>query len=98
MALVARARNTDEANALVDRDGICVIEGVLDAAALERVRAALKAGIASAEAKGVPVRAFPFDPDLRNIRLFDLIGKDPVFSELVEYPLAVEIVRHVISS
>jgi fumagillin biosynthesis dioxygenase len=98
MALVARARNTDEANALVDRDGICVIEGVLDAAALERVRAALKAGIASDEAKGVPVRAFPFDPDLRNIRLFDLIGKDPVFSELVEYPLAVEIVRHVISS
>jgi ectoine hydroxylase-related dioxygenase (phytanoyl-CoA dioxygenase family) len=98
MEFVARAKDADVANAILARDGTCVIEGVLDRAAIARVRAALDAGIASDEARGVPVRGFPFDPDPRNIRVFDLIGKSPVFVELVEHPLAVEIVRHVIGS
>ncbi|HVN27446.1 MAG TPA: phytanoyl-CoA dioxygenase family protein [Candidatus Binataceae bacterium] len=96
--VVARASDVNEAKALLDRDGICVMEGVLDAVAIARARKALYDGIARDENEGVPVRGFGFDPDARNIRVFDLIGKDPVFTELVEHPIAVEIVRHVIGA
>ena len=92
MSLVAK--NAEHAKALLDAEGVCVIERVLDAASVSRVKRALLAGIQSDEAGGVPVRGFPFDPDARNIRLFDLIGKDPVFAELVEHPLAMELVTH----
>ena len=98
MTSVSRASNVNEAKELLDRHGICVMESVLDAEGLERVRCALRQGIAKDEGAGVQVRGFPFDPDTHNIRLFDLIGKDPVFVELVEHPIAVELVRHVIGS
>jgi ectoine hydroxylase-related dioxygenase (phytanoyl-CoA dioxygenase family) len=91
-----RARTTLEAKRIVDRDGICVIENVLDSVALARVRKALHDAIARDQAGGVPVRGFPFDPDSRNVRIFDLVGKDPVFIELVEHPIAIEMVRHMI--
>jgi len=92
------AKNAEQAKALLDAEGVCVIEGVLDAAAVSRVKRALLAGIRNDEAEGVPVRGFPFDPDTRNIRLFDLIGKDPVFAELCEHPLAMELVTHQIGA
>jgi ectoine hydroxylase-related dioxygenase (phytanoyl-CoA dioxygenase family) len=98
MAAVSRALDVNDAKSLLDRDGLCVIEGVLDAAGIERVRKALHDGVAHDEAQGVPLRGFPFDPDTHNLRVFDLIGKDPVFVELVEHPLALELVRHVIGA
>lgn len=97
-AIVLRASNVDEAKALLDRDGICVIEDVLDAASIARVKRALFDGVAQDEREGVPVRGFPFDPDTHNIRVFDLIGKAPVFTELVEHPMAIELVHHVIGA
>src|SRR5271167_2912202 len=93
---VARANTTDEAKAILDHDGICVIENMLDAQALERVREALKTGIASDEKDKVQLRGFNFDPDEHNVRVFDLVGKGRVFVELVENPIAIELVRHVI--
>lgn len=88
----------NEAKSLLDRDGLCVIEGVLDAGGIERVRKALHDGVARDEAQGIPLRGFPFDPDTHNLRVFDLIGKNPVFVELVEHPLALELVRHVVGA
>ena len=93
-----RAKTADDAKRLLDAEGVCVIEDVLDARGVARVKQALYDGIASDESGGVPVRGFPFDPDTKNIRLFDLIGKDPVFAELAEQPLAVELVRHSIGA
>jgi ectoine hydroxylase-related dioxygenase (phytanoyl-CoA dioxygenase family) len=93
-----RAKTTEDAKRLLDAEGVCVIENVLDARGIARVKEALLAGISSDESSGVPVRGFPFDPDTRNVRLFDLIGKDPVFVELVQHPLALELVRHQIGS
>ncbi len=94
----ARASDVGEAKALLDRDGICVMEDILDGAGIARVKKALFEGVARDEREGVPVRGFPFDPDKHNLRVFDLIGKDPVFAELVEHPLAVELVRHSIGA
>jgi ectoine hydroxylase-related dioxygenase (phytanoyl-CoA dioxygenase family) len=96
--IVARAANVEQAKALLERDGICVMEGILDSAGLKRVRKALYDGIARDERENIPVRGFAFDPDAHNIRVFDLIGKDPVFAELAEHPIAVELVRHVIGA
>jgi ectoine hydroxylase-related dioxygenase (phytanoyl-CoA dioxygenase family) len=93
-----RVKTADDAKRALDAEGVCVIEGVLDARGVARVKDALLAGISSDESTGVPVRGFPFDPDTKNIRLFDLIGKDPVFVELVQQPLALELVRHQIGS
>ena len=90
------AHTTVEAKALLDREGICVIENLLDTRSLDRLRAALRAGIARDEENQVPVRGFNFDPDARNVRVFDLIGKDSAFVELVEHPIALELVRYVI--
>ena len=93
-----RVKTADDAKRVLDAEGVCVIERVLDARGVARVKDALLAGISQDETSGVPVRGFPFDPDTRNIRLFDLIGKDPVFVELVRHPLALELVRHQIGS
>jgi ectoine hydroxylase-related dioxygenase (phytanoyl-CoA dioxygenase family) len=93
-----RAKTAEEAKRLLDAEGVCVIEDVLDARGVARVKQALLDGIARDEVDGVPVRGFPFDPDTKNIRLFDLIGKDPVFAELAEHPLAVELTRHLIGA
>jgi ectoine hydroxylase-related dioxygenase (phytanoyl-CoA dioxygenase family) len=95
---VLRAKSADDAKRILDAEGVCLIENVLDARGVARVKEALFAGIASDESSGVPVRGFNFDPDTKNIRLFDLIGKDPVFVELVQHPLALELVRHQIGS
>jgi hypothetical protein len=97
-AIVSRASNIEEAKVLLDRDGICVMENILDATGLARVKKALFDGVARDGRAGVPVRGFHFDPDARNLRVFDLIGKDPVFAELVEHPIAVELVRHAIGA
>ena len=98
MARDLSARTPDDAKRLLDAEGVCVLENVLDARGIARVKDALLAGISSDETSGVPVRGFPFDPDTKNIRLFDLIGKDPVFVELVQHPVALELVRHQIGS
>jgi ectoine hydroxylase-related dioxygenase (phytanoyl-CoA dioxygenase family) len=93
-----RAKSAADARRALDAEGVCVIERVLDARGVQRVKDALLAGISSDESSGVPVRGFPFDPDTRNVRLFDLIGKDRVFVELVQHPLALELVRHQIGA
>jgi ectoine hydroxylase-related dioxygenase (phytanoyl-CoA dioxygenase family) len=96
MSTAKFASNPEEAKRLLDDDGICIIEGVLDAAGIERVKSALRRGVERDEIRGVQLRGFPFDPDSHNLRVFDLIGKDQVFIELAEHRLAIELVRHVI--
>ena len=70
------------------RTGVAVIEGVLDHAALARVRSAVEQAIEEDRRDGVPVEGFAFDPDDRNVRLFDLVNKHQAFRDLVEHPLA----------
>jgi len=76
--------------------GLGVIRGVLNAVELQRVRDAVDRAIDEDRRKGVPVEGFAFDPDDRNVRLFDLVNKDAVFRELVEHPLAMTMVRETI--
>ncbi len=76
--------------------GLGVIRGVLGPAELQRVRDAVDRAIDEDRAKGVPVEGFDFDPDDRNVRLFDLVNKDAAFRDLVEHPLAMAMTREVL--
>lgn len=95
---VPRAKNVDEAKAQLDEFGISVMEGVLNEDELARVREAVRRGVERDEKHGVQLHGFPFDPDTLNTRIFDLVNKDAVFRELVEHPLALQLVPHVIGS
>lgn len=94
---VKPARDVEEATAQLAEHGLAILPGVLGRDALTRVRDAVWRGVEADRAAGVQLTAFKrIDPDERNIRLYDLIGKDRVFRELVEHPVALEIVRHLL--
>jgi hypothetical protein len=69
--------------------GVAILPGVLGAAELVRVREAVWRGVEAGRQAGVQLTGFTrIDPNERNIRLYNLIGKDAVFRELVEHPVA----------
>ncbi len=92
------ARDVEEAQRQLDDHGLTIIEDVLDAAGIGAVREALKRGIAADATQGVQLHGFSFDPDTRNTRVFDLVGKDRVFRDLVEHPTAIALVTHLIGA
>lgn len=90
------ARDAAEARQHLTDHGLAIMEDVLDAEGLALVRDALQRGIEADRESGVQLHGFSFDPDTLNTRVFNLIGKDQVFRDLVQHPIAVELVRHVI--
>jgi ectoine hydroxylase-related dioxygenase (phytanoyl-CoA dioxygenase family) len=76
--LVARVESA------LTRDGVAVVEAVLDSSAVTRAKAALERGAAEDEARGIQVRGSAYDPDDLNIRVGNLPRKDPVFREMLE--------------
>jgi ectoine hydroxylase-related dioxygenase (phytanoyl-CoA dioxygenase family) len=74
-------------------DGWCVIPGVLSDAEADDVRAHLWAAAEESERRGAPTRNIGLDPNRHNVRVFNLIDIDPVFIELIQHPLALELVH-----
>ncbi|WP_439816037.1 phytanoyl-CoA dioxygenase family protein [Zavarzinia sp. CC-PAN008] len=93
---VPRAVSVEQAKGQLSRHGISILENVLDAAAIARVKDALARGIDRDRQVGTPLNGFVFDPDTRNTRVFDLVGKDRVFRDLVEHPAALELTHHLL--
>ncbi len=91
---VPRTRSVAEAKTLLQSHGLAVIEGILDRSSVARVKAAVERGVESDRANAIQLQGFDFDPDDKNVRLFDLINKDQAFRDLVEHPVALEFVRH----
>lgn len=89
-AVVGRAR------ADLDRNGVAIIENALPQEQLKAVRQAVQDVIEADRKAGKQLSGHTFDPDDRNIRLWDLILRGPLFRDLVEHPLAVELVGHCI--
>jgi ectoine hydroxylase-related dioxygenase (phytanoyl-CoA dioxygenase family) len=77
-------------------EGWCVIPGVLDAArtgeALDRLWAAAREFERRGESTHMPV----LDPNASNVRVFYLMELDAIFRELIQHPVAVEMVRQVL--
>lgn len=82
----------DRAMTELAETGVAVVPDVLTpaetAAALERLWAAS----AESQRRGVPAHIAALDPNPSNVRVFDLIGLDPFFGDLIAHPLAEAIV------
>jgi ectoine hydroxylase-related dioxygenase (phytanoyl-CoA dioxygenase family) len=90
------AKTLTEAKHQITEHGLTVMPGVMDAAATKRVKAALARGIDADRQNSVPLHGFSFDPDEKNTRVFDLIGKDQIFRDLVTQETAMALVNHLI--
>jgi fumagillin biosynthesis dioxygenase len=91
------SRDLDHAKRKLSECGVAVLPGVLGAAELVRVREAVWRGVEADRQAGVQLSGFTrIDPDERNIRLYNLIGKAAVFRELVEHPVARAMVEHLL--
>jgi ectoine hydroxylase-related dioxygenase (phytanoyl-CoA dioxygenase family) len=77
-------------------EGFCVVEGVLDAAAVRDVRARLVAAAHESRRRGVDTFMPVLDPNDRNVRVFNLLDLDPVFVDLIQHPQAIALVREVL--
>jgi fumagillin biosynthesis dioxygenase len=67
----------------VDEEGYCVLPSVIDRAAAAAARDASVGAAEQAAAGGYPITWEDLDPKGRNIRIPDLLGYDPVFTQLV---------------
>ncbi|MEA3020301.1 MAG: hypothetical protein QOI47_1825 [Actinomycetota bacterium] len=90
------APTSDLAQAVADlRDeGVCLVRDALDAPTLERVRTALYRAADDDRQRRREVK-FIMDNarDDTNQRVWNLPSRDPIFCDLVEHPLALELVR-----
>jgi ectoine hydroxylase-related dioxygenase (phytanoyl-CoA dioxygenase family) len=84
--------DVDAAKAQLQREGFAIIPGVLDASRCEDVRARLWRAAEESERRGAPTRNIGIDPNEHNVRVFNLLDLDPVFVELIQYPLAIDLV------
>ena len=84
--------DVDAAKAKLQRDGFAIIPGVLDPARCEDVRARLWRAAEESERRGAPTRNVGIDPNEHNVRVFNLLDLDPVFVDLIQYPLAIDLV------
>lgn len=76
--------------------GHTVIPDVLPPAFAEEVKARTWALANRTEARGIPTRDIPVDPNDRSIRLANLIDGDEVFRDLILHPVALEVIRSLI--
>ena len=74
--------------------GLCVVQDVLDPAQLARVRAALYRAADDDRVRGREAKFnFDYAQDDTNQRVWNLLSRDPVFSDLAEHPAALQLLR-----
>lgn len=73
--------------------GWCVIPEVLDRVEAEAVRARLWQAVDESHRRGRDTYIPGLDPNDRNVRVFNLLDLDPVFLDLIQHPVAVDVVR-----
>ncbi len=76
--------------------GLCLVEGVLTPAQIDRARTALYRAAADDIAQGREQPRFGLDYGDANQRVWNVLNRDPIFIELVEHPAALELIRAVI--
>ncbi len=94
--LPAPAGCTDQARADLAEHGICIVPDVLEPAMLQRARAALYRAATDDEIAGVAQQPFALDYGSGNQRVWNVLSRDAVFSQLVEHPLAMDLLKSVL--
>jgi ectoine hydroxylase-related dioxygenase (phytanoyl-CoA dioxygenase family) len=94
-ALPAATTDRDRARADLLEHGICLLAGAVPSATLERAREVIYRAAADDRTQPRGSR-FALDQDDANRRVWNLLNRDPVFVELAEHPIALELVRSVL--
>jgi ectoine hydroxylase-related dioxygenase (phytanoyl-CoA dioxygenase family) len=77
-------------------DGYCIVPDVLSPDETADIRERLWRAAAESERRGAPTRNVGLDPNEHNVRVFNLLDLDPVFRDLIQHPLALDLVRHLL--
>jgi ectoine hydroxylase-related dioxygenase (phytanoyl-CoA dioxygenase family) len=77
-------------------DGVCVIPGVLTREQVAEANAALDRAVEETRRMGESTHTDTLDPNAQNVRVYNLPDFDPLFIELLRWPIAAEIVEDVI--
>jgi Phytanoyl-CoA dioxygenase (PhyH) len=94
IGLPTLTRDLDRALEDMREFGVARIEGVLEGTILARVRDALYRAAASDRERGWNTRFIMDNPeDKTNQRVWGLLSRDPIFSDLAEHPTALHFVR-----
>ncbi len=88
---------TEANKAQLAESGYCILENVLDTETTRSARDRLVAAGQESRRRGVPTYIPALDPNDSNVRVFNLLDLDPVFVELIQHPVAIEVVRHLLS-
>ena len=86
-------RDTESALRDLRELGVCVIVDALSPAQLARAHDALYRAAEDDASRGRAQHGFVLDLDERNVRVWNLLNRDPVFSDLAEHPVALALVR-----
>lgn len=91
---IPRAADVAQEKEHLDRFGLANLDHALEAAELAAVRAALQRAIAQDREQGVKSQGFAFDPDGRNVHVYNLVNRDEAFRALLTHPIALEFTKH----
>ena len=89
-------RQVAEAKVRLAQEGWCVVPDVLCAERARTVLDRLWAAATESERRGAATYMPVLDPNASNVRVFYLLELDAVFRELIQHPLAVDLVRAVV--
>lgn len=96
MALPRPTRELEQAKRDLEATGVCLIAEALDRERLARARDAIYRAAEDDRQRGRQQTGFGLDRDAHNVRVWNLLNRDPVFTDLAEHPLAIELVTHVL--
>lgn len=94
--LPAPTENIEKAVADLAKHGLCVISNALDAPTLARAKQAIYHAADDDRRRGREAKAFQLDANEHNQRVWNLLNRDSVFSDLAEHPIALRLVRETI--
>ncbi|NKC01762.1 MAG: hypothetical protein GKR90_25135 [Pseudomonadales bacterium] len=77
----------------LEKEGFCIVDGVLTRARATEVKEKLWAAAAESERRGSPTFIRGLDPNEANVRVFNLLDLDPVFVDLIQHPTALDAVQ-----
>jgi ectoine hydroxylase-related dioxygenase (phytanoyl-CoA dioxygenase family) len=95
--LPRRTQDIEQAKLDIKEHGLCLVDAVLTGAKLHDARQALYRAAAEDRARNWEQKfALDYASDQSNQRVWNVLSRDPVFADLAEHPLALELVKDVI--
>jgi fumagillin biosynthesis dioxygenase len=86
----------DSVRTHLDKEGWAIIPDVLSKPETEEALRHLWKASEEAERQGDSIYKPNIDPNASNVRVFNLIGLDPLFRDMISHPLALEMVQSVL--